>query len=251
MRIVRYMSLSQLIFLLAKGLFVPKSSLLNDSLEGVYPENIVHIKGRDNVLSEQGWQIIEVSEEEWITYTDYVQWVRDWTYVSSWHRSDEESYAMWKLYGKYDEAIAVFTRLERLISAFEETTDLHGRVYARINHVEYFRGTEYPNYLYESSEAGKIGQLNDPFYMHVFENMFKKHRGFEFEKEVRLVMSHDATVEPGDRNHLDGRLMKFRREWIDEIRLSPNAPLWFTHVIEEVMTAYKIKAETSVSQMRL
>ena len=39
MRIVRYMSLSQFIFLITKGLFVPKAALFDDSLEGVYPEN--------------------------------------------------------------------------------------------------------------------------------------------------------------------------------------------------------------------
>ena len=156
---------------------------------------------------------------------------------------------MWKLYGKYDDAIAVFSQLDHLISAFENTADLHGKVYARINYVEYFRGTEYPNYLYESSDAGGIKQLNDQYYMHVFENMFKKNRGFEFEKEVRLVMSHDESVELGDINHLKGKLMKFEKGWIDEIRLSPNAPLWFWDVIEEIMTNFNVNAVINQSWM--
>jgi len=87
--ITRYMPMPQFIGLLSQGMFIPKATLFDDELEGV----------------SRLWYEGSLSEKQ------EIDWAKEWTYISCWYKSFEESMAMWSIYGKYSEAIAIHTSL--------------------------------------------------------------------------------------------------------------------------------------------
>ena len=130
----RYMDFTKFVSLLeSASLFFPRVDILGDSLEGTVTQ--VTIDARRKMLGVAEEQIkrsmqehsgrLPVELESRLFETDKVladmlRWSRQWTYISCWHINDGESAAMWRLYAKSDEAIAVRTTLGRLEGCLDD-----------------------------------------------------------------------------------------------------------------------------------
>lgn len=141
-------------------------------------------------------------------------------YVNCWHENDSENYAMWKIYSRYAAGVAIVTTPEKMIKAFEKSGLIDWGC------VEYFK---------EDQDVQPMDNLTKLCYS-------KRHQ-FHFENEVRLV----TTPLPNDPFPESGMMIEVDlQELIDQIYLSPNAPVWFKGVIENLNEVYGLKNKSIV-----
>jgi hypothetical protein len=104
----RYMDFTKYVDLLeSRSLFIVRGNLMNDPYEGAIPKG--HLQGRLNELASLQGRLPTAEEiyREAHTHRDYI-------YISRWHASEGESAAMWKLYAKSNDAVAIKTTFGRL-----------------------------------------------------------------------------------------------------------------------------------------
>ena len=115
-RIWRYMDFTKFVSMLEhKGLFFPRADLLGDPFEGSlsYMTPLVRHMIMVEPLRTLGWSSEEIKSavEQMIETRRLYQ---RWTMISCWHINDCESAAMWRMYTKSNESIAVQSTRLRL-----------------------------------------------------------------------------------------------------------------------------------------
>ena len=110
-----------------------------------------------------------MNKEEWDSLMRMIslrrQEIRKYMYINSWHMSEHESVAMWKLYDLTGQGIAIQTTFRRLTDCFVDQRGIHvGCV----------------NYINHHDNETWLGNYFDPF-MH-------KHIALSHEREVRAVI---------------------------------------------------------------
>jgi len=178
-KIWRYMDLAKLLSLLEKSalFFVRVDKLARvDAFEGYYTTvNIQadHIRFEDlpqewrertNIKDAQTFKMIIESNKK---IREFVKTEREFTFVSSWHCQEHESAAMWNLYIKSQEGIAVESTFERLIGSFAKYEEFEIHV-GMVKYIDYER------------EFIPLGNLLSPF-------MYKR-KSFEHERELRALI---------------------------------------------------------------
>src|SRR5215470_12532868 len=96
----RYMDFTKFVAMLeAKALYFARADRLGDSFEGSYSR--ANMIGRPEVYKDK------IPEEGLREIARIFSWMPKWTFISSWHLNERESAAMWKLYTRTDESIAI------------------------------------------------------------------------------------------------------------------------------------------------
>ncbi len=227
----RYMDFTKFVSLISsKELFLCRSDLFKDPYEG----SLTKANKTQTDLAPPF--IHESYQNKFIMdHFDLANWARKWTYISCWHANEFESAAMWDLYAKTDEAIAIETTYEKLRNVLTS---------------KFFIGlVEYIDY---DSQAIP---LNNSFYPFVF-----KRKSFEHEKEVRVVYQETPVT-----TDIDGRNPRLDRdkvntntgvntpvelnELINRIFVSPTASDWLTKLVSDVARKYNIDAEVIKSDL--
>lgn len=216
-KIWRYMEFTKLVSLLeSKSLFLSRSDKFEDRYEGSWSKaNLSWLPKRlvpdlctldsdsDLVLSAR-----KVAEK-----------MRAWTYVNCWHINQRESAAMWKLYSRTDEAVAIQSTYLKLHQALPESTYL-----GKVKYIDY------------DTQEMPEGNLFWP-YVH-------KRLSFEHERELRIVSADLPLTEKGefdlDRiNESAGKFIGVSLEnLIENIYISPTAPLWFSDLVKSITSRY-------------
>lgn len=107
-RIWRYMDFTKYVFMLeTSSLYFARADMLGDPFEGSYSK--VNIQLRPIVYKDA--QLPLRVFDDMVRFT---RWVREWTYVNCWHMNEYESAAMWRLYAKSSDAIAIQTAYAKL-----------------------------------------------------------------------------------------------------------------------------------------
>jgi hypothetical protein len=143
--------------------------------------------------------------------------------VNCWHMNEHESAAMWKLYLKSNEGIAVQSSYKNLRDSIVDDE----RVFLGI--------IEYIDYENESIDSGNILSA----FVH-------KRKSFEHEREVRaLVMKLPVGDENDPGLHFDretiahGLKIKVDLErLIENIYVAPSAPNWFADLVRALVQRY-------------
>src|SRR5205807_1589624 len=112
-RIWRYVTLAKLVSMLhARALFFPRSDRLSDPFEGSYPKmnpvicvEILRAAGLAEEAVQQSAKHLPASHRNF----------RRFVAISCWHMNDFESAALWDLYGRTGEAVAIQSTLGGLI----------------------------------------------------------------------------------------------------------------------------------------
>lgn len=222
----RYMDLSKLISLLEyKALYFARIDYLEDSFEGNWPKidtNIVPIQAKSYKA----------------TFIKSVKSMRDHfrqtTFVNCWHLNNEESMAMWKIYSRQNEGIAIVSSFDRLKKSISDS-----------------RGVFIGKVFY-----GKDKVSPGPFKIHG-ESPFIKRSNFEYEKEIRAVCwSSDHVIKNSENivqgvRDIHGLNIKINRSiLIDKIIVSPIADKWFVELINEIVVhRYGLKVEVKKSTL--
>jgi hypothetical protein len=148
-------------------------------------------------------------------------------FLSCWHLSAAESLAMWRLYGKSDNSIAIVSDVGEVMNA--------GNVFCeRLEYCGMFGEVIYDNYIdngrMQVSTIGlPFGRSQLPMPMSV-QLLFCKAPAFEFEKEWRLVIWKRRANQSFIRI-----LLPDVRTFVKKIVISPEAQAWVEETIRQVV----------------
>ncbi len=229
-KIWRYMDFTKFASLLDKqALFFCRADKLGDPFEGSYTKVDIErrsamYKKRLDSLPTQLQPFRDVFEREPKNWSEFLKKLRENVYINCWHKSDYQSAAMWRLYLKSNEGIAIQSTFNRLRQCFKEKTpDIHiGIVHYR----------DYKN----DTISGQ--NLFDPY--------LDKRKSFEHEQELRAVIIHfnfrqtpegpldisQPAFEYGMNVSTDLDLL------INKIYLAPTSPEWQFDLVKSITNKY-------------
>lgn len=235
-RIWRYMNLAKFVSLLLKRqLFFPRASLLGDPFEGSAPK--IAVESREFIIRHRH---VDPRLEDWRKLTD--EQLRELfaaearfrktspkeCFVSCWHMNEHESAAMWDLYSRSPEAVAVQSTFAKLATALPS--------YANVGLVTYI------DYERESYSRGNL-----------FSALMHKRKSFEHERELRAIAWEVLAAELGGdeirRNATPAGLpISINLEaLVDLVYVHPSAPTWFGEIVTELVRQQNLKFEVRQS----
>ena len=222
----RYMSYTKFVSLLARhALFFARADKLGDPFEGSLSQ--VNITLRPEIYKNN------LPEEYQTLLANYIKDLRRFVLVNCWHENDYESDAMWKLYSRNDDGIAIRTDF----SSLSESLIDKDRVFiGRVNYVDY--------------DTTFIRE-NDPRAPFVH-----KRKSFEHQKEVRAIIQKIPVVDGkiivgsapdmyrvGTYHKVDtSRLIK-------EVVVPPYAEDWFVELVQGTTEIYKLQVPVRKSSL--
>ena len=224
----RYLDFTKFMDLLeSESIFFTRADKFEDKFEGSYSKLNRKI-GREVYK--------DMTDEQYRTMINQVSFFSRnmirYTFINCWHMNNYESEAMWKLYSKSNEAVAIQTTYRRLKDCFNnyEKDIFIGKV----------------NYIDYETEWMPEGNAFYP-YVH-------KRKSFIHENEVRAVMQELPCNEQG---------ITFEKDicdyginvpvdiniLIENIYVSPLAPQWFGDLVKKVVNRYGYDKEVKFSKL--
>jgi hypothetical protein len=217
-KVWRYIDFTKFVSLLdQRALFFPRVTKLEDKYEGLYPKMFTDINAEmySSVPSEYREQVLK-------TFLNESKRIRNFMLVSCWHINDHESAAMWKMYLKSDEGIAIQSTYKRLRDSFKGYKEQDVYI-GKVNYIDYEKEKIPPDSALQA-------------YMH-------KRKSFEYENELRVLITEFSDWQqktPSD----TGRFIPVDLdEIIETIYVCPQAPPWFTDLVKSVVAKYGLNKE--------
>ena len=215
----RYMDITKLLFILEnESLYFPQIDHLDDPLEGFLNKATVNkFRKLPDTLNAS-----EKAEKELIIELNLKRFrlSRKVIYVSSWHMNNFESAAMWKLYLKSDEGIAIQSTYKRFSDSFKKSEQ------------EIFIGTV----TYVDEDNDEIDWRN------ILNYALHKRKSYEHEKELRALIM-DNPEKGGISVPVDlGTL-------IEKIYVAPSSPKWIHGLLNKVVKRYRLNIEVEQSKL--
>ncbi|HDX9701795.1 TPA: DUF2971 domain-containing protein [Bacillus thuringiensis] len=234
----RYMDFTKLVSLVAdQSIYLRRSDEFTDVFEGVLFGYGVENAREDieAMFSEAGCserfiqKQLEKAEEVANDVIERAERNRKNVFINCWHLNEYESAAMWGLYLKSNEGIAIqttFDKIKRSLNVCKEDVF--------IGKVKYIDHTKHKN-LIES--------YLEPF--------FTKRISFKHEQEVRLVYAltphHEEYVENSE--EIGKNIQVNLADLIERVYVSPDAAPWFVDVVKVVLEKFNIDAEVIHSKL--
>lgn len=246
----RYMDLSKFIDLLSKReLFFTRADNFQDPFEGATTQtdflsrkqllqNLTPGQKPGRIYYEGEWVTIESLDGN--DQERFFKKIREIFFINCWHLNTTESEAMWKLYLKSGEGIAIQTTIdsikENIGSPFDENIEVD-----EVNYIDY-----------ENDEMA-----TEHGYTRVF---FHKRDHFAHEKEFRLITPYIKKKDIGEEYKIldeeeQKKLygihvpIKNLNKMIKKVYISPTAPDWFSDVVSSVMEKYELRGENGEIQL--
>jgi hypothetical protein len=227
-KIWRYMDFTKFISLIdTKRLFFTRADKFKDPFEGSYP----NIDFEDKSIYPS--DLLENEKEGFIKAVKGIlemgkQWPR-YTAINCWHMNEYESAAMWSLYLKSNEGIAIQTTFKKLKHSIIDEEKV------------YLGMVKYINYEKE---------IIDP--TNTFRAFLHKRISFEHERELRAIIYKPPVNKLKIEKNNKIPLMDFKtetinqglsievdiKELIEKIYVAPSAPLWLIDLIKNVISKY-------------
>ncbi len=216
-KIWRYMDFTKFVSLLDKSaLFFTRVGKLDDSFEGSCPEKVIKFwEGKFGMEYPGGF------------YTH----LNKFTAVNCWHLNKYESAAMWKMYLKSNEGIAIQSTFKRLKDSLRDKE--HDVFLGRVRYIDYSR-------------------LVDPVEVFTHPVIYKR-KIFKHEQELRAVIRKlpkkgfskrsKLTIAEGIYVPVDLNVL------IDKIYLAPVSPVWQFELLKSILEKYQLNKEVVQSRM--
>ena len=220
-RIWRYLDFTKLVSLFeSKTLFFSRADKLGDPFEGAWPR--LNVEGRRTIPP-------DVTKDKEATYLNQMQGLseilRAWptcNAVNCWHINENESAAMWRLYLKSNEGIAIQSTFAGLRDAIIDPR------------LVYIGIVKYIDYDTQWFDAGNL-----------FNALIHKRKSFEHERELRAVVNVDQdggeseTVECRRTKIGDGEDIAIDvQKLVHAIYVTPDAPKWIVGLTQSLVTRY-------------
>jgi hypothetical protein len=224
----RYMDFVKYVSMLEhNGLYMCRSDLLGDPFEGsvsqlnVEAERFFFLGGHMPGLNK------EVAEGVLARYSNVRRSFRKLIYLNCWYLSPFESAAMWGLYARTAEAIAIQSNFTNLFNCLPES--------------HYVGLVKYADYKLEALRSGNL----------LFPFLYKR-KSYEHEHELRVV--HLLLPEQGqdffERDTPTGIWTSVNlSQLIARIYVSPSSPQWFRELVQNVSKKYGLSASVLQSDL--
>ncbi|WP_338631544.1 DUF2971 domain-containing protein [Clostridium baratii] len=230
-KIWRYMDFTKFIDILEnEALFFTRSDRFEDKFEGTLPIANEVIKEKENKILEDK---IDYEHRKWTL--ELIKEVRKHMLISCWHINDNESDAMWKLYSKSTQSIAIQTNFGKLKKAFKNTDET---VYiGKVKYIDYNLDVISESSLYN-------------FWLH-------KRKAFSHENELRAIICRcdiskikytnldiiETKLDYGENVYVDLNML------IDSVYVSPLAEQWFADLVEKIIRRYGYGFKVNYSKL--
>lgn len=195
----KYMDLSKFLDVLISGkMFMSRSDKFEDQYEGTF--------------SEPTFEEIKKISENNPKFLDYYKSHRENVVISSWHTNEYESFAMWQVFTKNNEGLAIQSTIGRLKEALA----------LERNFEQYIGEVNYIDYKKEHIP------FDDVFFPFLF-----KRKSFQYENEIRVisdVTSQNLTINDGLKISIDINQM------IEKIYIHPKSENWYKKLVIEVVS---------------
>lgn len=194
----KYLDLSKFLdMLLVKKLFMSRSDKFEDQYEGTF--------------SEPTFEEIKKIAENNPKFLDNYKSHREKVVISSWHANEYESFAMWQIFTKNNEGIAIQSTIGRLKKAVQ--LEKHFQQYiGEVNYIDYKKD---------------FIPFDDTFFPFLF-----KRKSFQYEREVRIisdVTSDNLIIDNGLKIDVD------INELIEKIYIHPKSENWYKKLVIELV----------------
>jgi len=216
-RIWRYMDFTTFVSVLHKSaLFFPRADKLDDPFEGSFPKANIEQRADMAYLSE------------------YYRMYLKLTVINSWHLNGYESAAMWKLYLKSNEGIAIRSTFDRLTRSFTDR-NAHKINVAKVKYINYTR--------------------DPPIREDSLSPYFHKRKNFQHERELRAVIQEFRYKKNGDicfdRSPFgDGLYVPVDLDLlVDRVYVAPGCPPWQRELVESVLDKYGLDKTVVASRL--
>lgn len=224
-KVWRYMDFTKFISILeTNGLFFSRADLLGDPYEG-----------STSHFNKTAWPEVykgKIPLASLHAASGHNKWQREWTFVNCWHMNEFESAAMWSLYAKTNQAVAI--------------QSTYALLHAGLPNYVYVGTVKYIDYKSEWLPEGNI------FYPFVH-----KRREFAHERELRAVWSDlPKTLDPNSKdtiydirpNSNSGRNVCIDiPAVVQNVYVAPTSPAWFRELVVNVIARYKLSIPVAPS----
>ncbi|MCM0668454.1 hypothetical protein [Flavobacterium tyrosinilyticum] len=194
----KYLDLSKFLdLLLSKKLFMSRSDKFEDQYEGTF--------------SEPTYEEIKKLAADNTEFLNYYKTHREKVAISSWHINEYESFAMWQIFTKNNEGLAIQSTIGRLQKAVKPE-----------NNFDQFIGEV--NYIDYKKEYIPFDDLFFPF-------LFKR-KSFQYEREVRILSDtskSDIKLNDGLKINVD------INQLIEKIYIHPKSENWYKKLVIELV----------------
>jgi len=225
-KIWRYIDFTKFVSLLDKSaLFFTRADRLGDPFEGSYSR--ANIKLRPEVYKEK------IPPDALENLGQFNKTFLKYTAINCWHLSDYESAAMWKLYLKSSEGIAIQSTFDLLKTSLKN--DSHHVFIGKVEYIDFEK-----DWMPE-------GNTLYPF--------VHKRKNFEHEKELRAVIQELRYKKNGEIDWSkplfdDGIYVQIDLGvLIDNIYLAPTSPKWLLELVKSITKKYKLDKDVLQSSL--
>jgi hypothetical protein len=227
-KIWRYMDLSKYLSLLeSRALFFARVDLMGDPYEGATSH--ANRNMRSAVYQDS------IPQSVFDSRSSHLQWERQWSFINCWHMNEHESDAMWRLYARTTDAVAIQSTYAKLHRVLPDEA--------------YLGVVRYIDYNNEWMPEGNT-----------FYPLVHKRKSFEHERELRALIQ-DVPYKPNPdgsgarvfnyiKNAEGGRSVPIQLlELIENVYVAPTSPPWFYGVVKRTTERYEIDVPVEQSAL--
>lgn len=229
-KVWRYMDFTKLVSLInSQRLYFSRADKLGDPFEGSLPK--INVAARGLIPKDIPLERHEQYQSSMLNLGNVSKQFPRFHAICCWHMNKHESAAMWRLYLKSNEGIAIqstYAKLKR--SLIDDETIYLGKV-------------KYIDYDTEYIDGGNL-----------FAPFVHKRMSYAFEQEVRAIILKlptkvgsdwlaETTIEHGLEISVDIETL------IERIHVSPTAPSWFADLVKAVISKYGNDFEVAQSKL--
>jgi len=162
----------------------------------------------------------------------YAECFKQCVYVSCWHCNEYESAAMWGLYLKSDEGIAIQSTVDRLVESF---SGCHDPIFiGDVHYIDYDKNTDFRGNMFDYAVLKRMSYSHEKELraVHALHEMY----------EGRLVLS----TTPGP----DGMSIPVNLDQlIESVYVAPTAQSWLVDLVRKVVERYGLKVSITQSTL--
>lgn len=227
-KIWRYMDFTKFESLISSSkLYLSRSDIFEDTFEGSLPRKMY--ENRIEGFLKSGCKI-----NDYILISNSHMKLKENIYINCWHLNNYESNAMWKLYTKSNESVAIQTTYSKLQNTLDNEVFM-----GQVTYIDY-----------ENDTFNDIDIL--PLFMH-------KRKSFEHEKEVRIIKIEPLKINEEYTDKISYEYFKkaplginidIDLNIIDNIYINPSAPEWFCELVKEICIKYDLN-EVNIEKSNL
>jgi hypothetical protein len=194
----KYLDLSKFLdLLISRKLFMSRADKFEDQYEGTF--------------SEPTYEEIKKIATNNPKFLDFYKTHREQIAISSWHTNEYESFAMWQIFTKNNEGLAIQSTIGRLKNALKFETQFEQYI-GEVNYIDY-KKEHIP--------------FDDTFFPFLF-----KRKSFQYEREIRIisdVSTEKIRLNDGLKIHVD------IDQLIEKIYIHPKSENWYKNLVMSLM----------------